>query len=180
MCSPVPCAIIVACCKNSGIGKDGSIPWHIPEDMQHFRRLTTHAPKGQRNAVIMGRKTWESLGCKCLPNRFNVVISTTLLEQEHVTVVSSLDEALQICDKENVNCAYVIGGARLYTEALSNPRCNTAYVTHILRHYECDTFFPVDLLMDNFSLVCEGSIQTTKNQISFTFCEYNRLKTTKI
>lgn len=178
--SSVPCAVIVACCKSSGIGKDGSIPWNIPEDMHHFRRVTTHALEGKQNAVIMGRKTWESLGCKCLPNRFNIVVSTTLPPTEHVTVVSSLNEALQVCSKENVNCAFVIGGARLYREALSNPQCSTAYVTHILRHYECDTYFPVDLLMDNFSLVREGSIQTTNNQISFTFCEYKRLKSTKI
>jgi dihydrofolate reductase len=180
--SSVPCAVIVACCQSSGIGKDGSIPWYIAEDLSHFRRLTTHAPEGKQNAVIMGRKTWESLGCKCLPKRYNIVISTTLLEQDHVnvTIVRGLNEALQVCSKENVNCAYIIGGTRLYTEALSNAQCNTAYVTHILRHYECDTFFPTDLLMDNFSLVREGSIQTTANQISFTFCEYNRLKNTKI
>jgi dihydrofolate reductase len=180
MCSSVPCAIIVACCQNSGIGKDGSIPWYIAEDLSHFRRLTTQAPEGKQNAVIMGRKTWESLGRKCLPKRYNIVISTTLSPKEDVTIVRGLNEALQVCSKENVNCAYIIGGARLYEEALRNSQCNTAHVTHILRHYECDTFFPTDLLMDNFSLVCEGSIQTTKNQVSFTFCEYNRLKNTKI
>lgn len=176
--SNIPCAVIVACCKNSGIGNNGTIPWYIPEDMHHFRRLTTHAPEGKQNAVIMGRKTWESLGCKCLSNRYNIVISTTLQKQEDVTIVSSLNEALEVCYKENINCAFVIGGARLYAEALKNAQCSTAYVTHILRHYECDTFFPTDILMDNFSLVSEGSIQTTKNQISFTFCEYNRLKNT--
>lgn len=180
--SSVPCAVIVACCKNSGIGKDGSIPWYIAEDLSHFRRLTTQAPESKQNAVIMGRKTWESLGRKCLPNRYNIVISTTLLQQDHdnVTIAHGLNEALQACSKANVNCAYIIGGSRLYEEALRNAQCSTAYVTHILHHYECDAFFPTDLLMDKFSLVREGSIQTTKNEISFTFCEYKRLKNTKI
>jgi dihydrofolate reductase len=150
--------------------------------MRHFRTVTTNAPKGKQNAVIMGRKTWESLGCKSLPNRYNIVVSQTLSPQSHndITIVSSLDEALQHCENVSIHCAYVIGGARLYAEALEHPQCNKVYITHILHHYDCDVFFPVDILMKYFSLVREGSIQTTMNQHSFTFCEYNRLKNTKI
>lgn len=124
-------SIIAAVAQNGVIGDRNALLWHISEDMKHFKALTTGHP------VVMGRKTWESLG-RPLPNRVNVVITRQAIEIPGCRVVHSLDEtvALFAADEE----IFIIGGAQIYAEAL--PRAGRFYLTRVFHDYEGDTRFP--------------------------------------
>ena len=137
-------SLIVACDEKNGIGKSNSIPWNIPEDMFFFQNVTTG--KKDTNAIIMGRKTFESIG-KPLKNRYNCVISTTLQPADYIDqcvyIYKTLNECLEdLHKKEHIIQIFVIGGAKLYEEALALPECNYLYVNSIIGNYECDIFFP--------------------------------------
>ena len=122
---------IVAMAENRVIGASGKIPWHLPEDFRFFKQTTLG------HAVVMGRKTYESLG-KPLPGRTNIVLSRTMPSTEGVTVVRNLEELqkLGIASEE----LFVIGGTEIYRLLL--PECDTLFVTHVHRMVEGDTFFP--------------------------------------
>lgn len=127
-------AIVVAASLNNAIGKDNRLLWSLPNDMKFFKNTTWAMP------VIMGRKTYESLG-KPLPGRLNIVITRQAgWQQEGVTKASSLQEAIQVAKAENYREAYVIGGGEIYREAL--PVCDTIYLTRVETTVEADTFFP--------------------------------------
>lgn len=117
---------IVAAVSNNGvIGKDGKIPWSVPSDLKSFKKLT------QDGIVIMGRKTFESLGNKPLPKRYNVVVSRTLSKinlHSNLSIVSSLDEALWLA-QEDYREAFIIGGSSLYKEAM--PLASKMIISHI-------------------------------------------------
>ena len=124
-------SIIVAVAENGVIGDRNALLWHISEDLKHFKSLTTGHP------VVMGRKTFESLG-RPLPNRTNVVISRQEIALPGCRVVHSLDEALALFPEEEE--VFVIGGAQIYAEAL--PRADRFYLTRVFRAYEGVTRFP--------------------------------------
>ena len=124
-------SIIVAIAQNGTIGDKNSLLWHIKEDMRFFRTTTSGHP------VIMGRKTYESLG-RPLPNRTNVVISRTMGEIEGCTVVRSLEEAIALFPAEEE--VFVIGGAQIYALALGV--ADRFYLTRVGHDYEGDTSFP--------------------------------------
>ena len=124
-------SIIVAVAQNGVIGDKNALLWHISEDMRFFRRTTSGHP------VIMGRKTYDSLG-RPLPNRTNVVISRTTKEIEGCTVVGSLEEAIALFPKEEE--IFIIGGAQIYAQAL--PLAHRIYLTVVERDYQGDTSFP--------------------------------------
>jgi len=125
----VKLAIIVAVARNRVIGKGGKLPWHISEDLKRFKRLTTG------HAVLMGRKTFESIG-RPLPNRRNVVISS--VPQAGVETYRSVPEALEaLKDQEKV---FVIGGGQLYACLLDV--ADELYLTLVDSDVEGDTFFP--------------------------------------
>lgn len=124
--------LIAAVAKNGVIGAHGKLPWHLPEDLQHFKKLTLGHP------VIMGRRTWESLG-KPLPGRENIVISRKSgFEAPGASVASTLEAAVALCTGEAV--AFVIGGAELYSAAL--PLADGLVLTEIHQDFEGDTRFP--------------------------------------
>lgn len=127
--------ILIAAVANNGvIGKNNALPWHLPEDMKHFKALTTG------HAVIMGRKTWESLPPKFrpLPNRLNIVLTRNSSYQAvGATVVNSLDEAVKVGAG---GTAFVIGGATLYAQAL--PLAERLELTEIDAAFPGDAFFP--------------------------------------
>ena len=132
--------LIYARAANGVIGKDNTMPWHLPEDMAHFKELTRGC------AVIMGRKTWDSLPARFrpLPGRTNIVITRQSYWQpepasEHVLRVASLDEALQAGQKLSAD-AWVIGGAQIYAQAL--PLADAVEVTEIGRDFEGDAYAP--------------------------------------
>lgn len=121
---------IVAMASNRAIGKGGRIPWHLPEDFKFFKAATIG------HSIIMGRKTYESIG-KPLPGRKNIVLSRTMPETDGVTILRSLDEIkgpIEDCD------LFVIGGEEIYRLLL--PHCGEIYVTHVPCEIEGDTFFP--------------------------------------
>ncbi len=128
-------SIIVAIAKNNAIGKDNQLLWHISEDLKYFKRITSG------HTVIMGRKTFESIG-RPLPNRTNIIISRNFPETVGMTVVSSIEEALQrTAGEEEV---FIIGGGSIYREAM--PKADRLYITHVDTVCEADTFFPdIDL-----------------------------------
>jgi dihydrofolate reductase len=127
--------IIVAYSKNFVIGKDGQIPWHIPEDLKHFKKITGNSP------LIMGRVTWESLPVKPLPNRLNVVVSRKLPSLGRV--VNSLEHAITFCDLMDGRRNYfIIGGGRIYREALKQNLVDKVIASEVKASYDGDTFFP--------------------------------------
>ena len=124
-------SLIVAVAQNGVIGDRNALLWHISEDLKHFKALTSGHP------VVMGRKTYESLG-RLLPNRTNVVITRQNIEIPGCRVVHSLDEALALFPGDEE--VFIIGGAQIYAEAL--PRADRFYLTRVFHDYEGDTRFP--------------------------------------
>ena len=124
-------SIIVAVAANGVIGDNNSLLWHISEDLRNFKRITSGHP------VIMGRKTFESLG-RPLPNRTNVVVSRTATAIDGCRVAASLDEAIAMFSADEE--AFIIGGAQIYAQALD--AAGAVYITRVGRDYEGDTSFP--------------------------------------
>lgn len=142
--------LIVAFCKNRGIGFKNKLPWKLSGDMNMFKHLTIG--KGN-NAVIMGRNTWLSLPFKNrpLPKRENIVLTTKapdvnfykLSKVEHdPLVLPSLMKAKKYCDNKNFDDVWVIGGSQVYKESLDSKIIDIIYATEIEKEYECDAFFP--------------------------------------
>lgn len=127
-------SLIVAVSENNVIGKDNRLPWHLPEDLKYFKNTTWAMP------IVMGRKTWESLG-KPLPGRTNIVISRNNgFQAEGAQVVRSLQEAEMIAEALDVKELFIIGGAEIFNMAL--PTANRLYLTRIHQDFEGDVFFP--------------------------------------
>lgn len=140
--------MIVACDLNGGIGKDGSIPWYLQEDLLHFKRITTQTrDPDKQNAVIMGRRTWESLKGP-LSGRVNIVLSTKApARAAGVIWARSYEEAMRICEDLHVDKSFIIGGSSLYSMGLSDARIQCVHLTLIEERVAgCDTFFPLDQL----------------------------------
>ncbi|MDI9860952.1 dihydrofolate reductase [Flectobacillus roseus] len=128
-------SIIVATAEQGVIGKDNQLIWHLPEDLKMFRRLTTG------HVIIMGRKTFESIG-NPLPNRTSIIIShNNDYQVEGCIVVSSLEEAIEKAKEIETEEAFIIGGAQIYALALD--MADTVYLTQVHHNFEGDAFFPV-------------------------------------
>jgi len=130
--------LIAAFAQNRVVGINNSLPWHLPEDLKYFKRTTTG------KAIIMGRKTYDSIG-RPLPNRTNIVISrNSELKIEGVKVVDSLQAAIDLAKEVNfingVEEVMVIGGASIYEEAL--PKADRLYITHVHAEVAGDAYFP--------------------------------------
>ena len=122
--------LIAAVAENGVIGKDGGIPWAIPEDLQHFKERT------MGHTIIMGRRTFESIG-RPLTGRQNIVVTSTIKELAGCQIASSLKEAIELAEREQI---FIIGGSMLYTEAL--PMADVLDLTFVHEKSEGDTFFP--------------------------------------
>jgi dihydrofolate reductase len=124
--------LIVAVAKNNVIGLGGKMPWHLPGELAYFKQVTMGHP------IIMGRKTFDSIG-RALPGRRNIVVTANpAWQHDGVEVADSVKAALLLVDDQS---AFVIGGATLYAAAL--PLADRVYLTAIDAHVEGDTFFPV-------------------------------------
>lgn len=128
---PMTISIIVATAKNHAIGKNNQLLWHLPNDLKHFKDVTSG------HTVIMGRKTYDSVG-RPLPKRRNIVITRQDIDIEGCEVVPSIDEALERCENEEE--VFIVGGAEIYRQAL--PLTDRVYLTVIDQDFEGDTFFP--------------------------------------
>jgi dihydrofolate reductase len=142
--------LVVAADRDRGIARDGAIPWRLPGDLRHFKQLTTATgDPARRNAVIMGRTTWQSLPerFRPLPDRHNVVLSrqARLDLPAGVLHARELDEALRALSgvTPGIERVFVIGGSQVYAAALARPECRHIYYTRVDARYDCDTFFPV-------------------------------------
>ena len=130
-------SLIVAKAKNNVIGKNNTLPWHLPVDMKYFKETTIH------HHVIMGRKTFESIKSKPLPNRVNIVITR---KPDYNTplgchVASSLEEAIEIANNNGETEAFIAGGSEIYRLAV--PLVDKMYITEVDADIEGDTFFPI-------------------------------------
>lgn len=161
---------IVACDLNGNIGKNGTLPWnHLKDDMIHFRRNTSAGPNP---AVIMGRKTWDSIPERHRPlkNRMNIVVSTTMNDEAHdqCSVVSTPYEGVTLAKLMNVSTLWVIGGASVYEVLMKD--VDEVHVTIINATFEdCDTQFPSDDIDKHFTEVYHHDFFDDKGCNSLTF-----------
>jgi dihydrofolate reductase len=156
-------SLIAAVDEAGGIGANNQLLTYLPADLKYFKSTTLHKP------IIMGRKTYESIG-KPLPERKNIVISSRLTESSGVTVVPSLKQALLLT--QDMPEVMVIGGAQLYAEAIHY--ATRLYITRIHHRFKADTFFPT---IDSAIWKCtqqEMQKHDDKNQYDMTFCLYER------
>jgi dihydrofolate reductase len=154
--------LIFARARNGVIGKDGGLPWHLPEDLAHFKKLTLGCP------VIMGRKTWDSLPerFRPLPGRTNIVVTRQAgWHAEGATRAGSLAQALESCAGEPI--AWVIGGAQIYTQAL--PLADVAEITQIDADFDGDAFIPQ--LGAGWKEVAREA-HTAANGLNYSFVSY--------
>ena len=157
-------SIIVAIAQNGTIGDKNSLLWHIKEDMRFFRTTTSGHP------VIMGRKTFESLGSKPLPKRTNIVITRADREFEGVLTAHSLEEAIRMAGKDQE--IFIMGGAQIYAQSLDI--ADRMYITRVERDYEGDTSFP-EIDYSKWTLVKEERFERGEEYESpFAFLVYDR------
>jgi len=150
--------LIAARDRNNGIAKNGAIPWKCPEDMKHFSSVTRGTGK---NAVLMGRRTWETIG-KPLPGRLNLVMTRQVAETDEVPdlgeeeekddrdtdngvcFVPTLNDALQVCAEKNIENLWICGGGQIYEQVLNehSKLVEVCVLTTVDDSYDCDLFFP--------------------------------------
>lgn len=157
-------SVIVARTQNKVIGKDNQMPWHLPVDLAWFRQNTLGKP------VIMGRKTYESIG-RLLPKRPNIILSRSGFEVEGAYSATSLEQAVELAKSfTNTDEIMIIGGGELFKQAL--PMADTLYLTEIQAEIEGDTFFEFD--EENWQSVEEKWSDIDENN-SYR-CRFMRLK----
>lgn len=155
-------SIIVAVSENNVIGCNGKIPWHIPEDLGHFKELTLS------HHILMGRKTFESIG-RPLPGRINLVVSSNLkYKPEGVNVFSTTQEAIEHAKYFGERELMVIGGESIYKEVL--PMADTIYLTKIGKRYEGNVRFP-EINKEDWSVI---SSELHSNNPDFEFQHLER------
>ena len=155
-------SIIVAMAKNRVIGKDNDIPWHLPADLKHFRKVTTGKP------IIMGRKTYESIG-RPLPKRHNIIISRNSdYRVEGCDVVRSLEEAVEKAGA--VDELFIIGGGFLYNQLIND--ADKLYLTFIDLEVEGDTFFPEYDHLKLTKVASECHLKDAENPYDYEFTEF--------
>lgn len=160
---------IVAVDENWGIGFNGELLEKIPEDMEHFKELTTD------NIVVMGRKTWDSLPSQPLPDRLNIVLSRYYLTPtcEH-TLCMTLESLKYVIDNKDKFSGdiFIIGGGQIYKELL--PFCDRVYITKIFKSYNnVDTYFPM-LDQKEWEIANQSEI-LTYNNLQYQFLTYDRI-----
>ncbi|HYC43532.1 MAG TPA: dihydrofolate reductase [Noviherbaspirillum sp.] len=155
--------LVVAIDEKRGIGIDNKLPWHLPEDLAHFKRTTMGHP------IIMGRKTFDSIG-RPLPNRRNIVITRNAeWKRDGVDAVSSLGVALALVG-DTPSC--IIGGGQIFAEAL--PIANRMVVTEIGKTFECDAFFP-EFDRSQWKEVARENHRSDSNGFDYAYVTYERI-----
>jgi dihydrofolate reductase len=142
--------MIAAVDEELGIARDGDLPWDLPGDIEHFKRETTLTQSpGRRNAVIMGRKTWESIPPRYRPlaGRKNLVVSRSDRDLPRgVLGCVSLEDALARLEADDlaaeIERVFVVGGGEIYGLGIAMPECRKLYITRVMGRFGCDTFFP--------------------------------------
>jgi dihydrofolate reductase len=160
-------SLIVAAATNNAIGKDGNLPWHLPNDMKHFKNITWGLP------VVMGRKTFESLR-KALPGRKNIVISRQPgWKADGVITVRNIDDAMFVARETDAKEVMVIGGGEIYKALFEKAR--RIYLTRVEAEPEADTFFP-PIKQGEWNLICQQNYEADeKNAFNYSFQVWERL-----
>ncbi len=159
-------SIIVAISKNNVIGKDNKLIWHLPEDLKRFKKLTTG------HTIIMGRKTFESLG-RVLPNRKHIVITNNAniqIEDENVELIHDIKMLNKYINSEEEN--FIIGGATIYK--LLMPYAKKMYITRINEEFEGDVYFPELDKKVWKEIEREKGIRNEKNPFNYEYVTYIR------
>jgi len=170
-------SLIVAHDQELGIAKNNQLPWRIPQDLKHFREVTTTvSDNGLKNAVLMGRKTWDSIPSKQrpLPKRLNIILTrqdNADFSGPDVLVARDFEEAIAKAQQLPCENCFVIGGAEVYRQALNSPAFKRLYTTEIMGTFDCDVFFPDYASL--FSLL-EQSDWMHDQSITFRFCTYEK------
>ena len=163
-------AVIVAAAENGVIGADNDLPWHLPEDLRYFKRVTMGKP------IVMGRKTFESIG-RPLPGRTNIVISRNpAFTAEGITVVASLEDGLAraaaVAAAQGAQEVMVIGGAQVYQRVLE--LAQRLYLTRVHANVEGNAYLP-DILWDNWvERSRERHLASAENPYDYSFVVYDR------
>jgi len=159
-------AIIAAVAANRIIGKNNDLVWRLPADLRHFKNTTTG------HYIIMGRKSFESIG-KPLPNRTTIIVTRNAdYRQEGAFVVNSLEAALEKAEKDKQGKVFILGGGQIYQKAISIS--DYMYITEVHESFEGDTLFPeIDPSMWN-EVYREDFIADEKNKYDYSFVEYTR------
>lgn len=158
-------SFILAMDENRVIGKDNQLPWHLPEDLKFFKRVTMGHP------IAMGRKTHDSIG-RILPGRENIIITRQPnFQSEGCTIFYSVKEFVNYCSNQD-NEIFVIGGAEIFNELFIY--ADRLYITLIHEKFEGDTFFP-EFVESEWELnSCETGIKNEKNPFDYEFRIYHR------
>jgi dihydrofolate reductase len=171
--------MVAACDDERGIGRDGELPWKLPGDIAFFKRITSETSSDDKeNAVIMGRKTWETIPPRFRPldDRFNVVVTHSLDYDVPSAVVRShsIAEALQHIAKlgDGIERVFVIGGAQIYHLGIGMAECRRLYVTRVEGEYGCDAFFPA--IPKTFKRIARSDRQE-ENGIGYFFETWERV-----
>jgi len=162
--------LIAAFAQNRVVGINNTLPWHLPEDLKYFKRTTSG------KAIIMGRKTYDSIG-RPLPNRTNIVISRNRdFQADGVRVVASLEAAIELAKEVNfindVQEVMVIGGASIYEAAL--PIADRLYLTHVHAEIEGDAYFPEVNYKQWVEVSREDYQASDKNPYDYSFVVYDK------
>ncbi|XP_067014461.2 dihydrofolate reductase isoform X2 [Anabrus simplex] len=196
--TPIQLDVIAAVDQNMGIGKGQDLPWRIPAEFNYFLNMTSktksNAPN-RRNAIIIGRKTWEtmdSVTSKPFPGALNIVLSRFSppepLDYPDTITCGSLDKAVKLLSTDpkysNIEQAWVIGGAQVYRAALLSPYFRRLYLSRIQAVYPCDIFFPEEFDEDSFirvsddrigdSRVPRGVQMDSKEGVKFEVCVFEK------
>jgi len=161
-------SIIAAVADNYAIGKANNLPWHLPADLKHFRQLTTG------HAIVMGKRTFESLPKGPLPNRKNIVLTSVMSEgvNEGYFEADSLEDAVYLCEHEEK--VYIIGGATVYKQSIN--KVDTMYITWIHNDFSADTYFPEIDFNEWKEVNREDHNPDEQNLYSYSFVKYERIK----
>ena len=179
--------LIVALCKNNGIGFENAIPWKISSDLKKFKNYTSPKNNTQSTAIIMGKNTFNSIK-KPLVNRDNLILSSTLNVDEvfdNKNIVKSFSQVEKIEDfikLKNYDEIWIIGGTKLYDLFLNSYPINgflkpkNLYITYIDEEYECDTFFP-NIDSNVYKFISQETHNTNKKEYDYTILDrfYNRI-----
>ena len=188
MCFKKNINIIAAVDKNYGIGHKmyNGLLWKIPEEMKHFKQLTSFSPNPKTcNAVIMGRKTWESIKCKPLKGRINIIISRKMKEDTNklseFNVFNSLNKSVQWCyENDKINEIFVIGGVSIYNETIKYACSGYLYISEIDNNYGCDLLFPKFNLELVSTIKSEGLDKNLDKKMDISYNKYKLKETGEI
>lgn len=160
-------SLLVAMDKGNGIGHKNDLPWHLPNDLQHFKNLTLG------KTIVMGRKTFDSIG-RPLPNRDNVVLTRDKeFQADGVETIHSVEDIIKLYTDMDGYELFIIGGSELFKQMM--PYADRMYVTHIDHTFEADTYFP-EIYSGKWELVSSTKgVKDEKNPYDYYFKQYDRL-----